>query len=55
VASGPEPLIERLASGQYAVILDVVTARTAESRAAHLRKAVTALEARGAGERGSGA
>jgi uncharacterized protein YdeI (YjbR/CyaY-like superfamily) len=42
-------------SGQYAVILDVVTARTAESRAAHLRKAVTALEARGAGERGSGA
>jgi uncharacterized protein YdeI (YjbR/CyaY-like superfamily) len=31
-------------SGQYAVILDVVTARTARTRAAHLRKAITALE-----------
>jgi uncharacterized protein YdeI (YjbR/CyaY-like superfamily) len=35
-------------SGQYAVILDVVTARTARTRAAHLRKAITALEARDA-------
>jgi len=37
-------------SGQYAVILDVVTARTAGSRAAHLRRAITALEARSAGK-----
>jgi uncharacterized protein YdeI (YjbR/CyaY-like superfamily) len=42
-------------SGQYAVIVDVVTARTAGSRAAHLRKAITALEARGAEQRRSGA
>jgi uncharacterized protein YdeI (YjbR/CyaY-like superfamily) len=35
-------------SGQYGVILDVVTARTARTRAAHLRKAITALEARDA-------
>jgi uncharacterized protein YdeI (YjbR/CyaY-like superfamily) len=42
-------------SGQYAVILDVVTARTAGTRAAHLRKAIIALEAHGAGERRSGA
>jgi uncharacterized protein YdeI (YjbR/CyaY-like superfamily) len=34
-------------SGQYAVILDLVTARTAETRAAHLRKALTALGAQG--------
>jgi uncharacterized protein YdeI (YjbR/CyaY-like superfamily) len=32
---------------RYAVILEVVTARTPKTRAAHLRKAVTALEARG--------
>lgn len=30
---------------QYAVILDLVTARTPETRAAHLRKAIAALEA----------
>jgi len=30
---------------QYAVILDVVTARTPETRSAHLRKAIAALEA----------
>jgi uncharacterized protein YdeI (YjbR/CyaY-like superfamily) len=41
--------------GQYAVILGVVTARTTRTRAAHLRKAITALEARGAVERRSGA
>ncbi len=34
-------------TGQYAVILDVVTARTPATRSAHLRKAVRALEARG--------
>jgi uncharacterized protein YdeI (YjbR/CyaY-like superfamily) len=34
-------------SGQYAVILDLVTARTAETRAAHLRKALNALGAQG--------
>ncbi|WP_164013782.1 YdeI/OmpD-associated family protein [Pyxidicoccus trucidator] len=33
---------------QYAVILKLVTARTATARAAQLRKALTALEARGA-------
>ena len=32
-------------TSQYAVILDLVTARTAETRAAHLRKALAALEA----------
>jgi len=32
-------------TGQYAVILDLVTARSAETRAAHLRKALTALVA----------
>jgi uncharacterized protein YdeI (YjbR/CyaY-like superfamily) len=31
-------------TSQYAVILDLVTARTAETRAAHLRKALAALE-----------
>ena len=31
---------------QYAVILDLVTTRTPKTRAAHLRKALTALEAR---------
>jgi uncharacterized protein YdeI (YjbR/CyaY-like superfamily) len=30
---------------QYAVILDLVTARTPETRSAHLRKAITTLEA----------
>ena len=30
---------------QYAVILDLVTARTTEARAAHLRKAIATLEA----------
>jgi uncharacterized protein YdeI (YjbR/CyaY-like superfamily) len=30
---------------QYAVILDLVTARTTETRAAHLRKAIATLEA----------
>jgi uncharacterized protein YdeI (YjbR/CyaY-like superfamily) len=40
-------------SGQYAVILDVVTARTAGTRASHLRKAMTALEALGGEERRS--
>src|SRR3954452_574444 len=33
-------------TGQYAVILDVVTARTATSREAHVRKAVAALDGR---------
>lgn len=33
---------------QYAVILDLITARTPETRTAHLRKAVAALEAPGA-------
>jgi uncharacterized protein YdeI (YjbR/CyaY-like superfamily) len=37
-------------SGQYAVILDVVTARTAGTWASHLRKAMTALEALGGEE-----
>jgi uncharacterized protein YdeI (YjbR/CyaY-like superfamily) len=32
---------------QYAVILDLVTARTAETRAAHLRKALTTLAGQG--------
>jgi uncharacterized protein YdeI (YjbR/CyaY-like superfamily) len=32
---------------RYAVILEVVTARTPKTRAVHLRKAVTALEKRG--------
>jgi uncharacterized protein YdeI (YjbR/CyaY-like superfamily) len=31
-------------TGRYAVILDVVTARTAKTRAAHIRKAVLTLE-----------
>jgi uncharacterized protein YdeI (YjbR/CyaY-like superfamily) len=35
-------------TNQYAVILDVVTARNPETRAAHVRKAITTLEARGA-------
>ncbi|MGH8773834.1 MAG: YdeI/OmpD-associated family protein [Jiangellaceae bacterium] len=35
-------------TGQYAVILDLATARTPKTRSAHLRKAMTALEARGA-------
>lgn len=34
-------------TSQYAVILDLVTARTPRTRSAHLRKAMTALEARG--------
>jgi uncharacterized protein YdeI (YjbR/CyaY-like superfamily) len=34
---------------QYAVILDVVTARNPETRAAHIREAITTLDARGAG------
>jgi uncharacterized protein YdeI (YjbR/CyaY-like superfamily) len=34
-------------TGQYAVILDLVTARTPRTRTAHLRKAMTALDARG--------
>jgi uncharacterized protein YdeI (YjbR/CyaY-like superfamily) len=33
---------------QYAVILKLVTTRTATARAAQLRRAMTALEARGA-------
>ena len=33
---------------QYAVILNLVTARAATARAARLRSAITALEARGA-------
>jgi uncharacterized protein YdeI (YjbR/CyaY-like superfamily) len=33
-------------SAQYAVILDVVTPRRPETRAAHLRRAIAALEAR---------
>ena len=32
---------------QYAVILDIVTARTPSTRAAHIRKAITALETNG--------
>ena len=37
---------ERLGkTDQYAVILDLVTARTPETRSAHLRKAIAALEA----------
>jgi uncharacterized protein YdeI (YjbR/CyaY-like superfamily) len=31
---------------QYAVILGIVTARNPETRTAHVRKAITALEAR---------
>ena len=34
-------------TNQYAVILDVVTARTPKTRAAHIHKAITALEVRG--------
>jgi uncharacterized protein YdeI (YjbR/CyaY-like superfamily) len=34
-------------TAQYAVILDVVTARTEKARAAHVSKAITVLEARG--------
>ena len=34
-------------TNQYAVILDVVTARTPKTRAAHIHKAITALELRG--------
>src|SRR5215211_7051939 len=34
-------------TAQYAVILDVVTARTEKARAAHISKAITDLEARG--------
>jgi uncharacterized protein YdeI (YjbR/CyaY-like superfamily) len=37
---------------RYAVILDIVTARTNRTRAAHILKAVAALDARGAGRRG---
>jgi uncharacterized protein YdeI (YjbR/CyaY-like superfamily) len=33
---------------QYAMVLNLVTARTATARAAQLRRAITALEARGA-------
>ena len=33
---------------QYAVILDIVTARTGQTRAAHIHRAVAALDARGA-------
>jgi len=33
-------------TGQYAVILDLVTARTPKTRSAHLRRAIAALEAR---------
>jgi uncharacterized protein YdeI (YjbR/CyaY-like superfamily) len=36
-------------TSQYAVILDLVTARTPRTRSAHLRKAMIALESRGAG------
>lgn len=36
-------------TGRYAVILEVVTARTAKTRSAHVRKAVAALEASGSG------
>jgi uncharacterized protein YdeI (YjbR/CyaY-like superfamily) len=32
---------------QYAVILDIVTARTPSTRAAHIRRAITALETHG--------
>jgi uncharacterized protein YdeI (YjbR/CyaY-like superfamily) len=35
-------------TSQYAVILDLVTARTPRTRSAHLRKAMTDLERRGA-------
>ncbi len=35
-------------TSQYAVILDLVTARTPRTRSAHLRRAMTALEADGA-------
>lgn len=34
-------------TGQYGVILDLITTRTTKTRSAHLRKAITALEARG--------
>jgi uncharacterized protein YdeI (YjbR/CyaY-like superfamily) len=34
-------------TNQYAVILDIVTARTPSTRAAHIRKAVAALETHG--------
>ena len=34
-------------TAQYAVILDVVTARTEKARVAHISKAITVLEARG--------
>jgi uncharacterized protein YdeI (YjbR/CyaY-like superfamily) len=34
-------------TNQYAVILDIVTARTPSTRAAHIRKAITALETHG--------
>jgi uncharacterized protein YdeI (YjbR/CyaY-like superfamily) len=34
-------------TARYAVILDVVTARTEKARAAHISKAITVLEARG--------
>lgn len=37
---------------QYAVILDIVTARTTKTRAAHIDKAVTALDAGGDGRQG---
>jgi uncharacterized protein YdeI (YjbR/CyaY-like superfamily) len=36
---------------RYAVILDIVTARNPGTRAAHVRKAITALEARSGGSR----
>jgi uncharacterized protein YdeI (YjbR/CyaY-like superfamily) len=34
-------------TNQYAVILDIVTTRTPSTRAAHIRKAITALETHG--------
>jgi uncharacterized protein YdeI (YjbR/CyaY-like superfamily) len=34
-------------TAQYGVILEVVTARTEKTRAAHISKAITALEASG--------
>ena len=37
---------------QYAVILDIVTARTGQTRAAHINRAVAALDARGASRLG---
>lgn len=44
--SGAASAFESLSkTRRYAVILDLATARTAETRAAHLRKALTALEA----------